>query len=1166
MKKKPGYIVLLLLFLAIVSWLYTSGPISLPFPMPTEWGENEEEEEANRERRKAWVENMHRSAPGTNWRQVDIQTRQLRARQVMNTRMELLKNGRYSRTAAEEILANGQLTGTWQELGSDNQAGRVHIADVDLSTNTIYCASAGGNIWKGKLDGSGWRSLNDYMQMYSISSVKILTTGAGKRLVAVDKNKVYYSDNEGVTWNQSNGLLPIQTNGTIARAVYANDATQSIYLLAAELNSSTNWSSVVSVYISTDKGQTFTRKKTFAEETYGDISFFDLWTSPTGSGRVFLINKSTVYTINTQGNTTLHATFTTNAAEERPYLTGFDDKKSLYLYVYMNKQLYRSKNGGKEWTFQADVEEQPFSRNSFYCSAKNPQLVYLGGVDAYKSYDGGESWSKVNHWYDYYSSIANKLHADIPGIQSFISNNGQEFYLISTDGGLYVSTDSLQTVKNISLNGLNIGQYYSSYTFRDNPQIMYLGSQDQGYQKTRVVNGKLQFKQEISGDYGQVVSSDGGKSVWLAYPSFILYDKAAPSAFTYSTWNLTGENFFWLPPLMAHPTQSNKVYLAGGGTNGGSHIFELTEEGGSITHTEHPFNFDTQLAGKISAMAYSPVNSAFRYVLTERGIFYRSTDGGKSWTRTPGFNGPQGHYFYGSTIVASAQNLGTVYIAGSGYSNSPAYVSTDHGNTFKAINAGLPTTMVYQLAATPDEKFLFAATEVGPYVYVKAENKWYDLSGISAPDQTYWSVDYIPSAQIARFATYGRGIWDFKISTACAIPGELAFTGSPTFCQGDSLVLQAPAGNNFTYQWQKNGTDLVNATKQTFAAKETGTYQVKVKSATCTKISNSVAVTVKALPPQPGLISGQQITCTGNQPYSIAGVAGVTYTWQVSGGGTLTGSANTVTLNWTTPGTHTLTVTPMLNGCAGSPRTLAVVVQALPNQPSLISGLAETCVETQVYSVSPTPGVNYSWSVSGGGSINGSGNKIALTWTKPGRYVLTVTPSIGSCTGPARTMEITVNDKPAKPVIILTNSKLSSSSSTGNQWFREGLALEGATSQVYEATVAGNYAVQVSNECGQSEMSEVYQYQIPPTAVPEELEKLVKVYPNPAREFVVVELPDELPSQFIYLYDAAGIEKMAHPSHQSQTIRLNLQEFSKGTYTLRIQTSKGTVVRKVVVQ
>jgi hypothetical protein len=570
------------------------------------------------------------------------------------------------------------------------------------------------------------------------------------------------------------------------------------------------------------------------------------------------------------------------------------------------------------------------------------------------------------------------------------------------------------------------------------------------------------------------------------------------------------------------------------------------------------------MAGKISAMACSPINPNFRYVLTERGVFYKSTDGGKNWSRTAGFNGPQGHYFYGSSIVASAKNLGTLYIGGSGYSNSPAYVSTDHGTTFKEIKSGLPNTLIYQLAATPDEKMLFAATEVGPYVYVKADNKWYDMTGGSAPDQTYWSVDYIPSAKIVRFATYGRGVWDFRISTACNITGEIAFSGTTTFCQGDSLVLQAPAGNNFTYQWQKNGTDLANATKRTFAAKETGNYSVKVSSAACQKPLSGIAVTVKALPAQPATIAGKQETCTGKQTYSIVGTTGITYHWQLSGGGTLTGSGSTAEVNWTTPGIYTLTVTPVADGCTGAARTLTVKVHALPSQPGAITGPQETCKGSREYSISNTAGVSYTWKLSGGGNITGSGSNITVNWTTPGNHTLTVTPSANDCNGSPRTVNVSINDVAAIPVITENAGILSSSSSTGNQWFRDGSPIEGASGQNYQATAAGNYTVQVSNECGQSEMSQSYEVQA--TGLPEELQKLIKLYPNPAVNFITVELPDGLQAHYLLLFDASGKEVRQMAVGRLVKLIINVQNLVKGTYTLRLETPQGTVIRKVVIQ
>ncbi len=158
------------------------------------------------------------------------------------------------------------------------------------------------------------------------------------------------------------------------------------------------------------------------------------------------------------------------------------------------------------------------------------------------------------------------------------------------------------------------------------------------------------------------------------------------------------------------------------------------------------------------------MDTRYRYVLTAEGDFFWSSNRGNSWARSQEPEGPQGHYFYGSSILASPTTEGRVYIAGSGYSNPAVYESQNHGLRFKPMTTGLPDTLVFQLATNPEETMIFAATEVGPYVYITKEKRWYDLAGDAAPDQTYWSVEYIPEPGIARFGTYGRGIWDFQVT------------------------------------------------------------------------------------------------------------------------------------------------------------------------------------------------------------------------------------------------------------------------------------------------------------------------------------------------------------------------------------------------------------------
>ncbi|MGA2298355.1 MAG: FlgD immunoglobulin-like domain containing protein, partial [FCB group bacterium] len=47
---------------------------------------------------------------------------------------------------------------------------------------------------------------------------------------------------------------------------------------------------------------------------------------------------------------------------------------------------------------------------------------------------------------------------------------------------------------------------------------------------------------------------------------------------------------------------------------------------------------------------------------------------------------------------------------------------------------------------------------------IASENTWYSMDSPDSPDQTFWSVEYLNTTQTVRFGTYGRGIWDFKIS------------------------------------------------------------------------------------------------------------------------------------------------------------------------------------------------------------------------------------------------------------------------------------------------------------------------------------------------------------------------------------------------------------------
>jgi len=829
--KKVTYTTLTIIAFIAIIFQFSKNAENTVYPRPIDTKIVEDENESSLERKK-WIEKMHKAAPETNWRAMDIATRLKKAKTLSQN--NTLKNTNLN-------IANGDLVGDWREVGSENLAGRTICVEYDAINDSIYCASAGGNIWKASKIGTNWRCLNNNFKISNIGMIrKIPNNGNYRLLVSSEAWSVpsfWYSDDDGQTWNSSAGLSSIADWGTVVRSVVANDANRTIYLLAFEWDYSA-WEEVTCLYVSVDKGISFTKKITYPSSTYGYKSRIDIWTAPEGNSTVYMVqNDSIFYIDNTFSPVLINNLPVSNTGSL--LLSGTEINNQTYLYIADyendNANFYKSADAGVTWETKGSAATNPFRRTSFSVSQKNADILYYGGMECYVTSNSANSWSKVNNWGDYYTDIVNKLHADIPSINSYIDASGNEFEYINTDGGTYISYNNLQTVNNISTTNLNISQYYSVYSHRTESQYIFAGAQDQGYQLCDDNDdlGTENFTQIVSGDYGHIVSGNGGNSIWMVYPGYAVY---YPNAVTNPTssvwWTFTCSGQFWIPPLMEDPNDNNKVYLGGGTTSSGTHLFHLTSTGSAITTNEESFDFSgNSNASAISAMAYSPINSDYRYVMNGEGDFFTSTDGGNTWTETTGFDGPNGNYLYGAKIVPSQTELGKVYVAGSGYSNSPVYISTDNGTSFSSLNTGLPNTMVYNMAITTDDKYLFAATDVGPYVFISENNQWYDLSEGFAPDQTYWAVDYLPLTKTVRFGTYGRGIWDFVIDDNATLVNKITDNKLLIYPNPTSKILNIENNTDEVSIYNLSGKLMIktNSNKTDVSRWDNGVYIIKTK-------------------------------------------------------------------------------------------------------------------------------------------------------------------------------------------------------------------------------------------------------------------------------------------------------------------------------------------------
>lgn len=717
------------------------------FPEPTERGEGKEDEE-NHIAREEWMAQLHQAAPGVDWKAIEAEN----TKALADMRVQLRKDYPLEE---QQRQSSTMINGIWRERGPSNQAGSVFVTDYDKESNEIHLISAGQTLWRGSIDGNDWEVVNqDYR--FDVDMVSTNYIDGKRRIAAAIAGKPHYSDDEGATWTAAEGVNTKDVYNCI------KNKGNEIILIARNYNDFTG------VYMSKDGGAQYTSLATIftKDRSITDMSY------DKKNDQVYIIeqtgaNASKLHTIVRDSLVTLNAECTIGFGEGRSNITSHIKNDSLWLYAYKrDKKFYSSVDTGKTWQLFNELPTRPWSIG-VYASSYNPDVLLYGEVEAYRQVKK-TFWNKVNNWYDYYNNVLEKLHADMMYMDEFEDQDGKPFLLLSNHGGLSISYDFGATFKNISIFHLNVAQFYDAKTDPNKRDLIFCGSQDQGFQRGYLGDDNIiTMEQVVSGDYGHIQFSNQGKSLWTIYPfGSISYYNNSVSKYALAGYTIESDDeSVWIPPMTATPDPNeDAVYVAGGNVNGGpgTHIIKLNFVDGSIKASQLPYDFKSS-GGEVSAIAFSPFDPDHIYTLTTNGVFYKSTNGGNSFQRRQfGLSG--GHYLYGSCILPSVKDPNTIYVSGSGYSNSPVFVSYNGGQSFERFDDGMPSTTVFKIVADPLENYLFAATEAGPYYMKISEGTWQYLGGTEAPNTRFWSLEYVPESQTVRYGTYGRGVWDFVIT------------------------------------------------------------------------------------------------------------------------------------------------------------------------------------------------------------------------------------------------------------------------------------------------------------------------------------------------------------------------------------------------------------------
>lgn len=147
---------------------------------------------------------------------------------------------------------------------------------------------------------------------------------------------------------------------------------------------------------------------------------------------------------------------------------------------------------------------------------------------------------------------------------------------------------------------------------------------------------------------------------------------------------------------------------------------------------------------------------------------------------------------------------------------------------------------------------------------------------------------------------------------------------------------------------------------------------------------------------------------------------------------------------------------------------------------------------------------------------------------------------------------------PAKPVVTMTgtnteNPVLQSSAAAGNQWYKNGTEIGGATQQTLAVTAPGVYTVKSTVETCASAMS--VEFPVIITGDIDQVRTELAILPNPTSDFIKVQMPGSGQKE-IQVYQLNGAVKETRTSGKQEE-EFDVRTWSEGYYIIQVATPAG---------
>ena len=671
-------------------------------------------------------------------------------------------------------LTAGIATNTWTWLGPGNIGGRVRSILVHPTlTNIFWCGGVDGGVWKSTNSGASWFPLNDFMPNLAVSCLAmdpqkpdVIYAGTGEgmyNLDAVPGAGIFRTSDGGNTWAQ------VSTFQYVNRI--AIDPNNDQVILAATRTG---------VFRTSDGGATWSLRT--ATEML-DIAFH-----PTNSSLAICSGWNGKAFYSNDGGQTW------TAATGLPAPSGFVKGRVEAAYSASNPstvcasmdnnsgEIYVSMDGGHTYalrnTGNSFLGSQGWYGNALWCDPTTTNVLVVGGIDLWRSTDGGATLTHISQWQSAPTSSAHADHHAIVASPAFDGVNVRTVYF-GNDGGVYRANDiytaSLTSGWHALNNNLGITQFYGG-AGNSNTSVTIGGCQDNGTERYTTGGGPNGWSSMFGGDGGYCAADQGNSSYFYGEYVYLQIHRSSNggSSSSYIYTGITdagsGSTANFIAPFILDPNNANTMLA------GGMSLWRSTNvKAGTPSWTA----IKPSVSSAINAIAVAPGNSSVIWVGHNSGAVYYTTNGtaaSPTWfARNSGLPARTCQ-----RIAINPTNSSKVYATFGGFNSGNVWRSTNSGVNWVNITANLPSAPVNSIVIAPsDPNTLYVGTEVGIFGSSNDGGTW--STGNDGPasvnvDELFWLGNKLVAV------THGRGMYSI-----------LPTLGPPTLAPAGSVV---SGGNN----------------------------------------------------------------------------------------------------------------------------------------------------------------------------------------------------------------------------------------------------------------------------------------------------------------------------------------------------------------------------------